>query len=74
MKRKVSSLFFYKLAQNIMFSYKLKVLKKILQPSDIILDYGSGDGHFAEFLKKQKINVHVYDPIKNKSKKSQIKF
>ena len=60
--------FFYKLAQNIMFSYKLKVLKKILQPSKIILDYGSGDGHFAEFLKKQEINVHVYDPITNKSK------
>ena len=63
--------FFYKLAQNIMFSYKLKVLKKILQPSNIILDYGSGDGHFAEFLKKQEINVHEYDPIINKSKKPQ---
>ena len=63
--------FFYKLSQNIMFSYKLKVLKKILQPSTIILDYGSGDGHFAEFLKKQKINVHAYDPIINKPKNSQ---
>ena len=63
--------FFYKLAQNIMFSYKLKVLKKILQPSNTILDYGSGDGHFAEFLKKQEINVHVYDPIIIRPKKPQ---
>ena len=64
--------FFYKLSQNIMFSYKLKVLKKILQPSNIILDYGSGDGHFGEFMKKQEINVQMYDPIVNKSKNSQI--
>jgi hypothetical protein len=62
--------FFYKLSQNIMFSYKFKVLKKILQPSNIILDYGSGDGHFAEFLKKQEINVHADDPIINKPKNS----
>ena len=70
-KKGVLSLF-YNLSQNIMFSYKLKVLKKILQPSSIILDYGSGDGHFAEFLKKKKIDVKVYDPIINKTKNPQI--
>ena len=63
--------FFYKLSQKIMFSYKLKILKNILQPSSIILDYGSGDGHFAKFLKKKKIKVHVYDPIIYKSKNTQ---
>ena len=54
-KKKGLLSFFYKLSQNIMFSYKLKVLQKSLQPSSIVLDYGSGDGHFAEFLKKQNI-------------------
>ena len=71
-KKKGLLSFFYKLSQNIMFSYKLKVLQKILQPSSIVLDYGSGDGHFAEFLKKQKINIQVYDPIVNKPKSSQV--
>tara|TARA_A100001011_G_scaffold60166_2_gene59858 strand:+ start:149 stop:961 length:813 start_codon:yes stop_codon:yes gene_type:complete len=70
-KRDVFS-FFYMLSQKIMFSYKLKVLHKILQPSSIILDYGSGDGHFAKFLKKKKINVQVYDPIISKQKSSQV--
>ena len=71
-KKKGLLSFFYKLSQNIMFFYKLKVLQKILQPSSIVLDYGSGDGHFAEFLKKQKINIQVYDPIVNKPKSSQV--
>ena len=70
-KKKGLLSFFYKLSQNIMFFYKLKVLQKILQPSSIVLDYGSGDGHFAEFLKKKEINIQVYDPIINKPKNSQ---
>ena len=71
-KKKGVFSFFYKHSQNIMFSYKLKVLHKILQPSNKILDYGSGDGYFAKFLKKKKINVQVYDPIINKSKTAQV--
>ena len=71
-KKKGVLSFFYKLSQIIMFSYKLKVLKKILPQSSIILDYGSGDGYFAEFLKKKKIDIKVYDPIIYNTKNSQI--
>lgn len=70
-KKGIMSLF-YKLSQNIMFNYKLKVLQKTLRPSSIILDYGSGDGNFAKFLKKKKISVLAYDPITNKHITSQV--
>jgi len=59
----------YKISQNIMFSYKYKVLQKKLQSSRLILDYGSGDGQFAGYLQKKNIHVHTYDPIiKNRNK------
>ena len=55
-----------------MFSYKLKVLKKNLQPSSLILDYGSGDGQFAGYLQKKNIHVHTYDPIIKNQNKTQL--
>ena len=62
----------YKISQNIMFSYKLKVLKKNLQPSSLILDYGSGDGNFAEFLQKKNFSVDTYDPITKNENEDQL--
>ena len=62
----------YKISQNIMFSYKLSVLTNSLQTSGSILDYGSGDGYFAEFLNKKNFNVETYDPLILKEKRTQI--
>ncbi len=62
----------YKISQNIMFSYKLSVLTNSLQTSGSILDYGSGDGYFAEFLNKKNFNVDTYDPLILKEKRTQI--
>ena len=60
----------FRISQNIMFSYKYKVLQKKLQSSRLILDYGSGDGQFAGYLQKKNINIHTYDPIiKNRNNK-----
>ena len=61
----------YKISQNIMFSYKLSVLTNSLQTSGSILDYGSGDGYFAEFLNKKNFNVDTYDPLILKEKRTQ---
>ena len=62
----------YKISQNIMFSYKLSVLTNSLQTLGSILDYGSGDGYFAEFLNKKNFNVDTYDPLILKEKRTQI--
>ena len=62
----------YKISQNIMFSYKYKVLKKKLETLGLILDYGSGDGKFAKYLEQKKINIHTYDPIIKNKKKTQL--
>ena len=62
----------YEISQNIMFSYKYKVLQKKLQSLGLVLDYGSGDGKFAKYLQQKKINVHTYDPIIKNQNKAQL--
>ena len=47
----------YEISQNIMFSYKYKVLQKKLQSLGLVLDYGSGDGKFAKYLQQKKIKL-----------------
>lgn len=62
----------YKISQNIMFSYKLSVLTNSIKTLGSILDYGSGDGYFAEFLNRKNFNVETYDPLILKEKRTQI--
>ena len=44
----------YSLAQKLMFVYKFKIIKKHLEIDSKILDYGSGDSNFANYLRKKK--------------------
>ena len=43
----------YLFLQRTMFTYKRVLLRKALKESNCILDYGSGDGKFAGYLKKK---------------------
>ena len=58
--------FFYNFFQKLNFRYKRVVLKASLKKSKVILDYGSGDGKFAEYLEKRGNTVIIYDPLNKK--------
>ena len=58
--------FFYNFFQKLNFRYKRVVLKAILKKSKVILDYGSGDGKFAEYLEKKGNTIIIYDPLNKK--------
>lgn len=62
----------YTLSQKLMFYYKSRILNKHLNSSSKILDYGSGDGHFANYLSKKGLNVETYDPITKSRKTTQV--
>jgi len=57
----------YLFLQRTMFTYKRVLLRKALKESNCILDYGSGDGKFAGYLKKKGKKVFTYDPLKSNS-------
>tara|TARA_B100000161_G_scaffold224317_1_gene170069 strand:- start:2271 stop:3098 length:828 start_codon:yes stop_codon:yes gene_type:complete len=63
--------FLYLFVQKIMFRYKLKNLKNHINKNKIVLDYGSGDGRFAEYLNQLHIKTMTYDPLVNKLDKSE---
>ncbi len=63
--------FLYLFVQKIMFRYKLKNLKNHINKNKIVLDYGSGDGRFAEYLNQLQIKTMTYDPLVNKLDKSE---
>ena len=63
--------FLYSFVQKIMFRYKLKNLKNQINRNKIVLDYGSGDGRFAEYLNQLQIKTITYDPLVNKLDKSE---
>ena len=58
--------FFYNFFQKLNFRYKRVVLKASLKKSKVILDYGSGDGKFAEYLEKKGNTIIIYDPLNKK--------
>ena len=58
--------FLYSFVQKIMFRYKLKNLKNHINKNKTVLDYGSGDGRFAEYLNQLNIKTMTYDPLVNK--------
>ena len=70
-KKKVFFGFIYSFVQKIMFRYKLKNLKNHINKNKIVLDYGSGDGRFAEYLNQLHIKTMTYDPLVNKLEKSE---
>ena len=57
--------FLYSFVQKIMFRYKLQNLKNHINKDKIVLDYGSGDGRFAEYLNQLQIKTITYDPLVN---------
>ena len=63
--------FLYLFVQKIMFKYKLKNLKYHINKNKIVLDYGSGDGRFAEYLNQLQIKTMTYDPLVKKLDKSE---
>ncbi len=63
--------FLYSFVQKIMFRYKLQNLKNHINKDKIVLDYGSGDGRFAEYLNQLQIKTITYDPLINKLDKSE---
>lgn len=63
--------FLYLFVQKIMFRYKLKNLKNHINKNKIVLDYGSGDGRFAEYLNQLQIKTMTYDPLVKKLDESQ---
>ena len=63
--------FLYSFVQKIMFRYKLQNLKNHINKDKIVLDYGSGDGRFAEYLNQLQIKTITYDPLVNKLDKSE---
>ena len=60
----------YSLVQNIMFIYKLSNLKEHINKNKTVLDYGSGDGRFADYLNQQHIETICYDPLIKKHNQS----
>ena len=63
--------FLYLFVQKIMFRYKLNNLKYHINKNKTVLDYGSGDGRFAEYLNQLQIKTMTYDPLVNKLDKSE---
>ena len=63
--------FLYLFVQKIMFRYKLKNLKNHINKNKIVLDYGSGDGRFAEYLNQLHIKTMTYDPLVKKLDESE---
>ena len=62
--------FLYSFVQKIMFRYKLKNLRNHINKNKAVLDYGSGDGRFAEYLNQLNIKTMTCDPLVNKLDKS----
>ena len=62
----------YSLAQKLMFVYKFKIIKKHLEFDSKILDYGSGDSNFANYLRKKNTNIETYDPLYSLIKKNKL--
>ena len=60
----------YSFVQNIMFIYKLSNLKEHINKNKTVLDYGSGDGRFADYLNQQHIETICYDPLIKKHNQS----
>ena len=54
----------YRFSQRLMFVYKRIILMKPLKQSKSVLDYGSGDGKFAQYLEKSGKKIFTYDPLK----------
>ena len=52
----------YQIAQLFNNRFKLKVIKRFYDQGSI-LDYGAGDGQFANFMIKKKWNVKIYEPL-----------
>jgi 2-polyprenyl-3-methyl-5-hydroxy-6-metoxy-1,4-benzoquinol methylase len=46
------------------------VLRKYLNSTSVVLDYGSGDGKFAKYIKRNCKKVLTYDPIKDNTTKT----
>ena len=63
--------FLYLFVQKIMFRYKLKNLKNHINKNKTVLDYGSGDGRFAEYLNQLHIKTMTYDPLVKKLDESE---
>lgn len=63
--------FLYLFVQKIMFRYKLKNLKNHINKNKTVLDYGSGDGRFAEYLNQLQIKTMTYDPLVKKLDESE---
>jgi len=62
--------FFYKVAQKFSFLWKYRLIHKLIKKSGKILDYGAGDGSFANYLKSKNFNIDTFEPIlKNKTSK-----
>ena len=57
----------YNLVRDINSHNKLKAIKDIVHGD--LLDYGSGSGFFAKYLRKKNITVYEYEPINNSSNK-----
>ena len=60
----------YTFSQQKMFFYKRMVLRKYLNSTSVVLDYGSGDGKFAKYIKRNCKKVLTYDPIKDNTTKT----
>lgn len=52
----------YQIAQLFNNRFKLKVIKHFYNQGSI-LDYGAGDGQFANFMIKKKWNAKIYEPL-----------
>jgi predicted SAM-dependent methyltransferase len=62
--------FLYNISQRLMFVYKRIVLSNQLKESRSVLDYGAGDGKFANYLEKKGKKTFTYDPLKGSSSNS----
>ena len=62
--------FLYSFSQRVMFVYKRIILSNQLKESSSVLDYGSGDGKFANYLEKRGKKIFTYDPLKGNSSNS----
>ena len=62
--------FVYSFSQRLMFVYKRILLLKQLNESRSVLDYGAGDGKFANYLEKKGKKIFTYDPLKGNSSNS----
>jgi SAM-dependent methyltransferase len=62
--------FVYNFSQRLMFVYKRILLSNQLKESRSVLDYGAGDGKFANYLEKKGKKIFTYDPLKGNSSNS----